>query len=428
MAGFGEEAKSIHWMSKLATGARSKGLRLVVATQRTQKLHNDVLGSCDTMIVHRLTAPADQEPVIKWLKANTDPETTKTIAGSLSSLATGEGWICSGEAKILDRVKFPRIKTFDNTATPTGDGEDHKVRTAPVDQERLKSIIGDAVKEAEANDPKKLREQIAKLKRELDAASKGAKPAAAGKPVIDTAAIEKAVKKAVVDRDRFWMQRTTKAIRKINGMGQHLADYGKQIAEVQEDLKVDLTDPAFNQPQQAVIEARPMPATTARQALPKLAIIDDREPSNLTPTEQAVINAVAAFPSGATMRRISVYSGRSIKSSSFTGAFPALIRRGLLGKSGDRYLITDAGRELSQESAAVTLDDWLRKLTPSEANVLRAIVNAHPQRVTREDVSLATGQSIKSSSFTGAFPALRDLELIEGTNDFAPTEALMDAG
>lgn len=43
-AGFGEEAKSTHWLNKLATGARSKGIRLIVCTQRTQALHNAVLG------------------------------------------------------------------------------------------------------------------------------------------------------------------------------------------------------------------------------------------------------------------------------------------------------------------------------------------------------------------------------------------------
>jgi DNA helicase HerA-like ATPase len=70
-SGVGAENLSIHWSKTLATAGRSKGIRLVVLSQRVQALHNAVLGSCDTLIAHRLTTPADQEPVVKWLKANT---------------------------------------------------------------------------------------------------------------------------------------------------------------------------------------------------------------------------------------------------------------------------------------------------------------------------------------------------------------------
>src|SRR6201999_4446672 len=120
-AGFGGESMAIHWAKKLATAGRSKGIRLIVVTQRTQALHNAVLGSCDTMIAHRLTAPADQEPVKKWLKANVNKETFERVSTSLSSLKTGTGWICSGEAQVAEMVQFPKISTFDNSATPTGE-------------------------------------------------------------------------------------------------------------------------------------------------------------------------------------------------------------------------------------------------------------------------------------------------------------------
>lgn len=166
-AGIGEETKSIHWMSKLASAARSKGIRLVVCTQRTQKLHNDVLGSCETLIVHRLTLPADQKPVIDWLKGNTNAKIAKEIAASLSSLKTGEGWICSGEANFVRRVQFPRISTYDNSCTPTGDTAAAEVRTAAVDLDRLRSIVGEAVASAEEHDVKRLRAKVKDLKDQL---------------------------------------------------------------------------------------------------------------------------------------------------------------------------------------------------------------------------------------------------------------------
>jgi uncharacterized protein len=166
-SGIGAENMAIHWAKKLATAGRSKGVRLILITQRTQALHNALLGSCETMIVHRMTAPADQGPVKQWLKANCPKEILPQVEDSLSSLKTGTGWLCSGEAKVFELVAFPRIKTYDNTATPTGDGDALEVKTAPVDQDRLRAIIGTAVKEAEANDPKILHARIVQLEREL---------------------------------------------------------------------------------------------------------------------------------------------------------------------------------------------------------------------------------------------------------------------
>ncbi len=175
-SGMGSENIAIHWAKMLATGGRSKGIRLVLATQRTQSLHNALLGSCETMIVHRLTAPADQKPVIDWLKANVDTATKDRVAASLSSLRTGQAWVCSGEARLFELIQFPRIATFDNSATPTGDlGAARKVTMAAIDVARLRATVGDAVAEAEANDPVKLRKRIG----ELETAARQAKAATA---------------------------------------------------------------------------------------------------------------------------------------------------------------------------------------------------------------------------------------------------------
>lgn len=163
-AGFGEESKALHYAKKLATAGRSKGIRLIVVTHRVQSLHNAVLGSCETMIVHRLTAPADQEPIKKWLTANVaDKDKRAEITGSMSSLKTGVGWMCSGEAGIIERVAFPRIATFDNSATPTDDDQARAIAGNHVDLDGLRSLIGAAVAEAEASDPKKLKARIAEL-------------------------------------------------------------------------------------------------------------------------------------------------------------------------------------------------------------------------------------------------------------------------
>lgn len=170
--GEGPETMALHWAKRLGTGAGSKGIRLIVCTQRTQELHNAVLGSCESLIVHRLTLPADKRPVVEWFKGNTDKATAQMIDDSLSSLKTGEAWECLGESKILTRRQYPRIATFDNSKTPTSDAGEVAVTTAAIDVARLEAVLGEAVEVVKASDPKLLRKRVAELEAELDRAKR----------------------------------------------------------------------------------------------------------------------------------------------------------------------------------------------------------------------------------------------------------------
>jgi hypothetical protein len=209
-AGFGAENMAIHWAKKLATGSRTKGIRLIVATHRIQSLHNAVLGSCDTLIAHRIMAPADQEPVIKWLRANVKDKTTREeVEGSLSSLPTGTGWLCSGEAQIFEKITFPRIKTFDNTATPTGDAAAAQIITARVDVGELRTLIGDAVALAEADDPKALKAKIAALTEQLATVSRRAFDAGT------SPAVQKAIRDAHTEGYREAMATVDQALARL---------------------------------------------------------------------------------------------------------------------------------------------------------------------------------------------------------------------
>jgi hypothetical protein len=126
----------------------------------------------------------------------------------------------------------------------------------------------------------------------------------------------------------------------------------------------------------------------------------------------------------------SCYNTRAIRHqypshSKFQATFPALVGRGLLVKTGDTFQATESGAALAQPTVGASLNDWLAKLKPSEAKALRALADAYPERLTREQVAERTGQSVSSSTFQAAFPALRDLELIEGRSDFRTVDELM---
>ena len=89
------------------------------------------------------------------------------------------------------------IDTYDNSATPTGDTRERSVQPPPVDQDKLRAIIGEAVKSAEENDPKLLKKKVAELQAKLDSKAPSTAVPAATKPVVDMEYTQRAVDAAI---------------------------------------------------------------------------------------------------------------------------------------------------------------------------------------------------------------------------------------
>jgi hypothetical protein len=380
-AGFGPETQSIHWAKKLATAGRSKGIRLIVATQRVQALHNAVLGSCETLIVHRLTTPADQDPAVKWLKANSnaDKAAVETVAGSLSSLPTGTAWVCSGEAKIFEQVAFPRIQTFDNTATPDRDSDRREVVAASVDRAKLESILGAAIKDVASNDPAALKAEVARLLRELAKAQRGV-----GAPA---AAVTIVANKDEVDGAREEGKRAGISI---------------GIARAQQALAgLRVEDPVGSAMKKAATPKASMPpaATPApRQAPPE---------GSVSVPHKKVLDALAwwktfGFPA-IDRRRASLIAGYSPKASTFGVYIGDMVRAGLIEvPETGKIALTAAGEALADspnlDSDQPVVEAASALLSAAEDRVFRAIVTAHPDSISRAELADAVGLSRTAST------------------------------
>jgi hypothetical protein len=414
-AGFGAENMAIHYAKKLATAGRSKGIRLIVVTQRTQSLHNALLGSCETLIAHRFTTPADQKPIIDWLKANTDRETADKIASELSSLKTGVGWVASGEARFFERVHFPRIKTFDNSATPTDDAEAMKVASAKVDQDKLRSIIGDAVKEAEAVDPRALQRRVQQLEAENRRLS--AAPAAPAQPAISKADAEALRKHGYAEGQKDGLQAGAKVIKedsdKLIKLANELLAQSARMTELAKNLTVKV-------PRQ--VSRSGLPPSVDHGAAPKLAPVSPVARTSfpaaggngtLPPGERAVLTAAIQF--GEVERdQLSVLTG--YKRSSRDAYIARLIGRGYLAQ-GARGTIapTQEGREALGEidplpSGPALREYWRQRLPDGERKILEILVANYPDSVTRENLE-STGY--KRSSRDAYIARLKSRRLVE---------------
>lgn len=412
-AGIGEENIAIHWAKKLASAGRSKGIRLVVVTQRTQSLHNALLGACDTLIAHRLTLPADQKPIIDWLKANLDKPTMERVAASLSSLKTGTGWICSGEAQLTEMRHFPRIMTYDNSATPTGDMAELVLRTAAVDQDRLRTIIGRAVEEAAANDPKALKARIAELERQagkqgfdqaaMDAAWQGGYRAGAEamrhsiidkvtQPIIDDIGELRAVASRMFDR---------LAADVVTGVAPSPAAVAQRTAHRGPDPEVASSN----------LAGRSTPTFT-----PSVKTTD-----GITAAQQRVLDAVAWWrkigQDPADRDRACVVAGYSPKASTFGVYVSQLVKMGLLETGPGKVALTDAGLRAASTPTATTRDDLYQMaralLGSQEQRVFDVVYRAWPREIRRDTVAEKVGLSPTASTAGVYMSAVAAYGLIE---------------
>ncbi|MGE0456432.1 MAG: DUF87 domain-containing protein [Vicinamibacterales bacterium] len=399
-SGMDKENLAIHWAKTLATAGRSKGVRLIVATQRTQALHNAVLGSCDTLIAHRLTAPADQEPVKKWLKANVGRGTYDQVASDLASLKRGTAWMCSGEAQVFERKVFPLIWTFDNSATPTDDSGVIQVRGNDVDVDALRALIGTAVEEAEANDPKKLKARIRELEQEVAAAE----PAGPSEEEVQ-ARIDEAVAQERADGDTR-VAETMAAIR-ADALP-HLEVLAPAVEGLRHVLANGWTPPApaaapagrSRTAIEPLVASYPtMPPTGRTVALPppvrpRRAGTAGAPAADLGKGERVLLTAIAQHRGGATRPQLTVLT--SYKRESLRTYLGRLGGAGLIERDGERFVVTQAGVDaLGDDFERLPTGDalrahWLGKLGGGEKAILEVVCGAWPGAIEKAQIGEVT--------------------------------------
>jgi hypothetical protein len=409
-SGFEKENMALHWAKKLATAGRSKGIRLMVLTQRVQALHNAVLGSCESLVAHRLSAPADQKPVLDWLKANASAGVQEMVSAQLAALKTGSGWICSGEAQIFERRDFPRIHTFDNTATPTGDGEAVAVKQAPVDQEKLRAIIGDAVAEAEAQDPKALRTKLVAAQRDLEALKKAKAPAPAGATKAELAA---EYSRGRQDGQEAALRALSPFMDRMNTLAsaqkEHVDGFHAELARI--SAKAPAKPQTSAPPARAAAAARPAPARPPA------------EPSDgLSGPQQRILDALAWLEAvgitDAHRVQLALLAKASPKSSSYANNLGALRSASLIGYVAGRVVLTPEGRGAARapETPPTTADlhATLRaELAGPQWRILEQLIGAYPEAVDKSTLADLAGTSASSSSYANNLGALRSLGFID---------------
>ncbi len=66
----------------------------------------------------KLTSSLDRGAVGHWIEGQVDRAEGRRILAALPRLRHGEGWVWAPWDGVLARMAFPRIRTFDSSATP----------------------------------------------------------------------------------------------------------------------------------------------------------------------------------------------------------------------------------------------------------------------------------------------------------------------
>ena len=105
-------------IEEIVRRGRVRGFIPWLITQRPAVVHKDVLSQADILIAMKLTASQDRDAVGAWIEGQADRQEGKRILGELPRLKQGEGYLWAPGHGILQRVRFPAIRTFDSSRTP----------------------------------------------------------------------------------------------------------------------------------------------------------------------------------------------------------------------------------------------------------------------------------------------------------------------
>jgi len=316
-----------------------------------------------------------------------------------------------------------------------------QIRTeAPPAPEKVRAILGklaDLAREAkeELHSIEDLRRAVAERDREIRALKKGGVVQTVEKRVVDQVAIDA----AVAAERRNWA-------REMSGVASRcgrLMDAASKVLEAAGSLKVDtggLADRAANAapPRRTNIETHHTTKIAQPQRTPAVARDSSGDTSaGITNTQQRMLNAIATYEmigNSPTREAIAGFCGLSPTSGSYSNNLSALRTRGLIEDAADRRVaLTDAGAVIAEAQSAPSLGDlhkmWYGKVTGTQANVLRLVVEAYPEAISRARIAAALNLSASSGSFSNNLSKLRTLGLIYNAGaDLAASDVLFPEG
>lgn len=394
-------------VDRIVRRGRVKGFRVMVLTQRPAALNKNILAQADRLTAFKLTLPHDHAAIEGWIKGHGDKKRGQQVLDTLAGLRVGTAWVWAPEHGMLEQVAFPLAKTFDSGRSPDGTATQPTTALKPADLEKLRAQLGAVIEEAKANDPKRLRAEIARLQQELRTGG-GASAAE-----VETARNE-AYASGRADGQRALQAFIRNHISRLNSLREEVTH---KIAVALQGLEPHLTE-----------EVAPTPAPP-KSALPAPQRATSPTPPRKSPTpagdltgpQQRILDALAELeaigarnPSRIFVANLAGYG--NITSTGFAKAIGALKVAGHVEYPIEGAIgLTPTGAALASPadrplSSAALQQRVMAFLSGPGQKMLAALIASYPDDMSREDLMRVAGYSnATSTGFVKALGRLRAL-------------------
>lgn len=438
----------LHWSNKLASEARGIGITLIGASQRASKVHNDFLTSCETLIAMRVTTKWDRDAVKDWIEGCGDPEKGKEVLNSLAQMKRGDAWVWSPEAEFGPKpIHFPMFKTYDSFR-PQSPSDSAKLKGwADVDLADVKKKLEHVVKEAEANDPKKLKARI----RELESA----RPVNTKPNSIDATKVESVARPLL-----SLLEEAVKLIVRMNAIGfndsgltqEQIHEALKGTAkEIQRVAKTNLQKQSQEFEELKLEAARLLKKISARLADKNVFVdmtVRRNEPVSIYTARTDFVNTKTGRTTPATpeingdlngpqkkimvalaelrsigklqpsKNMVAAWASYSVNGSAFTNPLGALRAAGLIEYPSNGIIsFTGAGAAMMPNMDAPTQEQILSRIqnicTGPEWKIFSALLSRNREKVSKSELAELSEYSEKGSAYINPLGALRTMGLLD---------------
>lgn len=416
--------KALHWANRLGSEGLGLGLHLIFASQRPQKVHNDLLTSAETLIAKRVIHKADRDAVGDWIDGCGDPAMGKDVMAGLAALDRSEGWVWSPEIGFGPKlIKFPMFTTYDSFKAQDAGAAAKLKGWASVDLKEVNTRLAAIIEQEKHNDPAWLRKLVSQqgivvrdLQAQLAKANDGKIDQAVAQFQAAFDAAEASVRAAMVR------------------IGEIL---NKAMAELHPMLKAAHADMAKAYKEAALVAAKkPVPVLTegprkgGRNVTPsKIALVQrpaapapifsaapPADGAAITPMVRKIIDEIhRANPMALSFEAAALRAGVSIRSSAYEKYRKQVNACGEVEPRADGKLQSAAGFAWQPTPGVNPVDAFMSRLQPSYGAMLRVIAAATAP-ITKDEVAAGAGISPTSSGLPAGLNELKALSLIVEEN------------
>jgi hypothetical protein len=364
----------------LVREGRNHGIGVVLLDQRAAVVNKNVLALVEVLIVLRTIHHLDRKTFGEWVVEKGDGE--KSWLEELPSLKAGEAYLYAPVLELFVRITMRMPRTFNATATARIGERTVKMGTlSPVDVGALRESMAQVIAEAEKNDPRALKREIAQLRAEL-----------AKKPADAPPAPPERIEVPAIKPDELAL---------LKEWGNRLVGVTLALIEIDKRLGKIPGEPRSFSPPQLPPEHR-----EALRAKYQVNRPPSRHPAASKPPpvngevklgkgELAVLTAIAQHLTGVTREQLSVLTG--YKRSSRDTYLQKLGAAGMLEQHGEKICASNAGVRMLGDgfeplpTGEELRQHWLRRLPEGERRILEVLIADYPNAVQRDALDEVTG-------------------------------------